>query len=221
MNRNSVGNQIQVHLEEYKVLKAEINSRLAHQDRLLHWSLIFFAGMSGLLFGFTSTLNALIITDLRWILLLVPLVFIAINFDYQSQYFMMAHLARYLNLVIRPRICFLLNLPETEAMAWEDYLHESREQSGTLERLAWNARYIIIFTMALLWWLFFILVTLVYYKIPWNVADWTLVLIAGLTMIVLLCSNIPIIRLFRQVPIQSSKTKGVQNGLRKEDSTEP
>lgn len=208
MNTGSPDNQnrMQVHLEEYKSLRSETNARLAHQDRLLHWSLIFFAALSGLLFGFTGRLSTLMDSGLQWVLLFIPMAYIAICFDYQSQYFMMAHLGRYINSSIRPKLGSLLGLPKKEIIAWEDYLDEAREQSGLVEKIAWNARYIIIFAMALIWWLFFILITLAYFKVTWGLADWVLVIVEGLALISLLYSNVPIVSKFRQITASSPKS---------------
>lgn len=198
-NNYSSNNQIQVHLEEYKALRSEINSRLAHQDHLLNWSLIFFTGISGLMFSYPASLNTLVQMRLQWILLFVPLIFISVGFDYQSQYFMMANLARYLNLNLRPRICSLLALPAEAALMWEDYLSESRSKSGLIEKIAWNARYILIVAMALIWWLFFIFITLIYFKTCWTIVEWTLVIIDAIGIGALIWSSFPIIAKFRQV----------------------
>jgi len=199
-NNYSLKKQImQVHLEEYKALKSEISSRLAHQDRLLNWSVAFFIGLSVLIVGFPDGIDALVKIRLQWVLLFIPLIFISVGFDYQSQYFMMANLAQYLNLNLRPKICSVLKIPVESILMWEDCLIELRNKSGLVEKITWNVRYILIITMALIWWFFFIFITLVYFKVCWTIVEWTLVIIDALSIIALIWSNFPIIAKFRKI----------------------
>lgn len=199
-NNYSFKKQImQVHLEEYKALKSEISSRLVHQDRLLNWSVTFFIGLCVLIVGFPDGIDTLVKIRLQWVLLFIPLIFISVGFDYQSQYFMMANLAQYLNLNLRPKISSVLKIPVESILMWEDYLIELRNESGLVEKITWNVRYILIIAMALIWWLFFIFITLVQFKVCWTIVEWTLVIFNALSIIALIWSNFPIIAKFRKI----------------------
>lgn len=176
-----------------------------HQERLLNWSLIFFTGVSGIMVGYPATLVTLVEMRLQWVLLFIPLIFIFVGFDYQSQYFMIANLGQYLNLNLRPKLCSLLGVPVEVVLMWEDYLSESRSKSRLIEKVAWNARYILIVAMALVWWLFFIFITLRYFKTHWAIIDWTLVVINALSIGALIWSNFPIIGKFSQITGLSSQ----------------
>lgn len=150
-NDSSIDQRLLVHLEEYKAITEEINVRLKHQNSLFNWSLVFLAAISGTLLGYPQGLVILVNMRLQWVFLLVPLVFIAISFDYQAQYFMMANLASYLNTDLRRRISRLLGLRATNILSWQDYLMKHRMESGFMELLSWNARYLILVAMPLLW----------------------------------------------------------------------
>ena len=63
--------------------------------------------------------------------------------------------------------------------------------------------------MPLLWWLFFIVITRVYFKICWEVADYILLVIGVLGMAALIYSNVPIIARFRQIT-QKNSSQGQQ-----------
>lgn len=192
-------NQIRVNLEEYKALKSEIDSSVAHQNSLFNWTLVFFVGVSSLMFGYPTALKTLVDMGIQWILLLIPFIFIAIAFDYQLQYFNITNVARYLNLNLRPRLCSLLRVSEEQLLTWEDYLDEARRRSGIIERISMNARYVLILAMALLWLLFFILVTRVHFKICWGTPDLILLGVEALAMVVILYSNVLIVKRFRQI----------------------
>jgi hypothetical protein len=192
-------NQVRVNLEEYKALKSEIDSNVAHQNSLFNWTLVFFVGVSSLMFGYPTALKTLVDMGIQWILLLIPFIFIAIAFDYQLQYFNITNVARYLNLNLRPRLCSLLRVSEEQLLAWEDYLDEARRRSGIIERISMNARYVLILVMALLWVLFFILITRVHFKICWGTPDLILLTIEALAMAVILYSNVLVVKRFRQI----------------------
>ena len=212
-NNFSSSGQLQIHLEEYKALRSEIETRLSYQHNLLNWALVFFAAMSGIALGYPAGLNILTQMRLQWILLFIPLIFLFIAFAYQEQYRMIADLGRYLNLNLRTKVCSLLSIKAEVAFAWEDYLSESRNERSLLAVLACNARYILLIVMAIIWWVIFILVTRVYLKVSWGNADWTLVVIDALLIGVVIYLYFPISARFRQITslFPTSKDKVTKN----------
>lgn len=188
--------QLLVHLEEYKSLTQEIDTRLKHQDSLFNWALVLLAALSGTMAGYPETLGKLLAMNMQWVFLLVPLVFMAISFDYQAQYFMMANLASYLNLDLRPRICRLIGVRRTQLLGWQDYLMERRMGTGLIEALSWNARYIILVVLPLLWVIVYISIVSSRSSGAFTTAEIALLSVNTLGIVFLIYSNIVIARGF-------------------------
>ncbi len=198
-NNFSSSGQLQIHLEEYKALRSEIETRLSFQYNLLNWALVFFAAMTGIALGYPDALNSLTQMRLQWILLFIPLVFLFIAFAYQEQYRMIAILGRYLNLNLRLKACSLLGITAEAAFAWEDYISEARRKTSWLEGITGKARYILLIAMAVIWWGAFILITRVYLKVDWESADWTLLIIDALLIGVAIYLHVPTSAKFKQI----------------------
>ena len=191
--------EIDVHLEEYKDLRSQIESRVSHQNNLFNWAIGIFAGLNGIIFGFPSGISELAHLGMQWLVLLVPLIFLTIAFDYQSQYFMMANLAAYINNKLRPKIALLLSTECNEIFEWEDYLGCSRMKSGLIENLSWNSRYFLIISMAIAWWLFYFLAIFVHLKILWGIGDTIFSIVNVIIFLLIIYSNVHIYRKFRRV----------------------
>ena len=212
-NSFSSSSQLQIHLEEYKSLRSEIEARLGYQHSLLNWALVFLVAIIGIIFSYPTILNTLAGMNLQWVFLFIPLIFLFIAFAYQEQYYMIADLGRYLNVKLRPKVCLLLGITEEEVFAWEDYLGELRQNTSLLEGIACNARYILLIVISTIWWLFYILATLIYLKISWGVADWILLVVDVLLIGVTIYLYFPITVRFRKIIKDSSCSPKEREGL--------
>lgn len=190
-------------LEEYRDLSNGISNRLLHQDHLFNWSIVTFGALAGVVFGGPSRLAPLIDANMQWILLFVPLLFVAIGLDYQSQFFMVAHLARYRFTRIRPLIISQLDqtLDMTHVLNWETYLASVRTKADVSELFATHFRLAMILLMSILWLAFYFTVTGHIYKTTYRASDWILIGLNCVGIAVLLGSNFPLVRAFRRITV--------------------
>lgn len=190
-------------LEEYRDLSTGISNRLLHQDHLFNWSIVTFGALAGVVLGGPSRLAPLFDANMQWILLFVPLLFVAIGLDYQSQFFMVAHLARYRFVRIRPLLISQLDQDPDAAQVlnWETYLAGARAKADVSEQFATHFRLAMILLMSILWLAFYVSMTACIYQTTYRAPDWILIALNGVGIAVLLGSNFPLVRAFRRITV--------------------
>lgn len=196
-------------LEEYRDLSTGISNRLLHQDHLFNWSIVTFGALAGVVLGGPSKLAPLFDANMQWILLFVPLLFVAIGLDYQSQFFMVAHLARYRFIRIRPLLISQLDqtVDAAQVLNWETYLAGVRAKADVSELFATHFRLAMILLMSILWLAFYLTITVCIYKTTYHVSDWTLIALNGVGIAVLLGSNFPLVRAFRRITVPDANAE--------------
>jgi hypothetical protein len=186
-------------LAELRIQSDSIAARVAHQDQLFNWTLIFVGTVTGVILAYPEKLALLTHGSLTWVLLFIPLVLFGLAIDYQSQYFMIAHMACYSERFLRSQFIDSVS-SDVPFQTWESYLSNARARAGLAETVAWNFRFVLIVVLALIWLLVSLVIKIFILDVSWTVMDSILTALNLFAFIIVLTSNRPLIGLFRGIP---------------------
>src|SRR5215208_5175457 len=131
-----------IHLEEFRVLRAEILQRIQLQHNIVTFSLTLLA----LSLTTLGSLISLKIVDEQeyFVLLIIPFAFYAFPLAFREQDFMISTAAKYINTDLRKRLADSVKVEESKILAWDAYLWDPVRWTGW-DLIRANSRYAFLF----------------------------------------------------------------------------
>ncbi|MCF8042783.1 MAG: hypothetical protein K9L20_11820 [Desulfarculaceae bacterium] len=128
MGTEKVNETIEVLLEEYRTLSAEILKRVEFQQRLMNYELITAGAILSILIqiALSSELSGKVLSAVKYFMVLAPYIFLFFSWSFSRHDLMIIELAKYKELVIKPAIRRLVG--SAEVLAYEEYLSIFRQE---------------------------------------------------------------------------------------------